>query len=250
MTSAIRGSLKENPKFENYVPQEIVTLLNDLKSEHGFETVNQYNAWLYKNKSNIPQSSVRRWTKAYVSGAAHQDTPSWHVRYKEDASIVPDRFSDIKNGRYNAMIEELKKQGDVRYANVSCMHRPEGDGALLNVMLRIVKDFQPNVFPYFSDSLDSDAFNMHRPNPSTFRSVTIDAPKKNKYQEFIDLITETDDMVSSVLPKDCFKVNVWGNHENRILRYLLDKALQTDDLDILDYILDTVFTTMQSRGVS
>lgn len=250
---SIREAQKQHPKFETFVPKDVKILYDTIREEQNFLGVEEFNSWMYKNKPNVPRSTVRRWTKAYVNGKAHQETPSWHVRYKEDASIVPDKYSDIRNGNYNRMIDDLKKQGVVRYANVSCMHRPEGDGALLDLMLEIVKEFKPNVFPYYSDSLDSNSFNMHKPQPHTARerilNEEVHKERKNKYHEFVHLLGDTDDMLSSVLPSDCYKINVWGNHENRILRYLLDRAAMTGDDDYAEVVMDMVFDEMQKRGV-
>ena len=54
----------------------------------------------------------------------------------------------------------------------------------------------------------------------------------------------------SVVPKNCIRLNLWGNHENWILRDLLAGALATgSDTDAAEFIVNSIFEKLKARGV-
>lgn len=235
------------PKAETFVPHEVLELLNTLENQYAWTDVAQFNKWFYQNRPNIPRSSVKRWTRAYLNREAHSQTPVWHVRYREEMSLIPQRFSDL-NGKFLDARKQWDNEGVIQYANVSCLHRPDGDPALIDLMLETVRDFKPNCFPYFSDTVSMELFKPHTPLVQTAQ-MRDESPEPNKYKDFVNRIAETDEMFSSAIPKTCVKLNLWGNHENWILKSLLRNAMTTGDTDLVDFTLDPIFTEMQKRNI-
>jgi hypothetical protein len=250
--SNIRRLQKESPGFEAFIPDDIFSLLTELQEENGWTETKKYNTWFYKHRSRIPKSSVKRWTRAFLSGNGHSNTPAHHVRYREDASIIPDKFSDLRNGRIEEERKKWVHDGYIRYVNFSDFHYPSQDGALLSLVMQIIEQFQPNVMPYMSDWQDMDRFNPHPTKSGTMRLrevSPIPQKRRNKYNEFETATQELIDAVDSVVPADCSRINVWGNHEQWILRHLIASSQKTTDTDMMEWYIDRYFTLLQDNDV-
>lgn len=231
--------------IESFVPPDILDTLIHLNALNGWSDTRLYNNYLYTNKPNIPRSSVKRWTKAFVDGRAHSETPTWHTYYRDTTSILSEKYSDVSNGKYKEEREKWARDGYIRYVNISDFHRPNNDNALLLLALQIIKDYQPNVFPFYSDWFDMNAFKPHPTRP--FEAGNKNTP--NKYTEFEQLITETTDLIVSVLPKNCSRLNLWGNHENWILKRLLNIASTHAENDLMEWVIEKFFTLFQKYNV-
>lgn len=235
---------------ETFVPEDILNILETLKKENRWNTTKEYNEHIRTIRPNVPRSTITRWTRAFLSGSAHSETPSWHVRHRSISGIVPEKFSAIKSGRIKEEREKWKYKGEIRYANVSDFHRPLGDGALLTLAMRVIKDFEPNIFPAFSDWLDMDRFSRHSKKPSTFSTRYEDDNDRNRFKELRTLSVETVELVRQHIPKDCTLINLWGNHENWLLRYLIDIHNSTEGgEDIIEYFIDDYFSLLESLDV-
>lgn len=241
------------PKFERYVPPEILTFLQELRESNGWTKSKPYNDALRKLDPSIPRSTVTRWTRAFLTDEAHTETPSWHRRYRSDSSLVPDHFSALKSGEFDESLQRISASGEFRYLNWSCWHRPVGDGALISVALQIAHDFRPNIVPMMSDFLHMDRFKPHAAKPhdagTQIHDETLYKPNRNKYIELNTLTTECIDMVRSAVGDDALLLNLWGNHENWIMRHLLDIAAVAGDADIVEKIAEDYFSLLQSKGV-
>lgn len=240
-------------KPETYVPPEILKLYEILKTERGWTNGSDYNTWFRENKPEVPQSTLTRWTRAFLKNDAHSVTPSWHVRYREQGSIIPEKFSAIKSGKIREERDKWRADGEIRYANIHDFHRPHGDGALLSLSARIVKDFEPNVFPVFSDWLDMDRVTAHTPNPgSATISLTDESSKEvlNSLSEIEKLSLETYEIFGKILPKSCTKLNLWGNHEQWLLRNILDLSSTSPiGIEFASYFVDKLFSSFEDRGL-
>lgn len=235
----------ENKQSETFVPPDILPIYQTLSSENGWQTTTEYNQWFYAHKPTIPKSSVKRWSRAFVTGKAHSVTPDWHIFYKENQSIVPDSFSALQDGQFSAAQEQLEKEGVIRYVNISDFHQPFGDGALLSLAGQIITDFKPNVFPFFSDWLDMSRFSLHAVKPSTVRNGN---KPINKYDEFTNFSTVLINFISTCLPENCIRLNLWGNHENWILRYLLNIS-SGQDLDLVEWYITKYFELLKKHNI-
>src|SRR5690349_17571153 len=104
-------------KSETYVPDDILALLKGIQQEKGWTDVKKYNKFLKDNIPNAPKSTITRWVRAFTSGVAHSNTPSWHTRYRANETFVPQRFSALRDGRLSAEREKWRSDGQIRYAN-------------------------------------------------------------------------------------------------------------------------------------
>lgn len=239
---------------ETYIPPEILSVFKGLQQEHGWTDAGKYNEYIRKNMPTVPRSTMTRWTRSFVSGESHSVTPEWHTRYRSNETFVPSRFSALRNGRLTAERDKWKNAGGIRYANISDFHRPFTDGALLTLGMDVIKDFEPNIFPAFSDWLDMDRFNQHAPKPSTAVTTFEDSEtgdrRKNRLTELKELSLETIEMVQEAVPKDCTFINVWGNHENWLLRYLLNiqQSYNGGD-DFVDYFISDYFGLLDKKNI-
>lgn len=243
-------------KSETYVPPEILAALQTAQLTHGWTTTKKYNDFVKDTFPEVPRSTRTRWTRSFVAGLAHTETPTWHKRYQQDDNFVPLRFSTLRNGRMQSERDKWKASGQIRYANVSDFHRPYNDGALLTLMGDIVKVFEPNIFPAMSDWFDMTRFNQHAAKVSTAGTVTyddydnvIDFEPSNKLMEFRGLVVDTVKMVKEVVPKDCSLVNLFGNHEAWLLRYLLNIKNLTGADDLVNYFIDDIFTFLEDQDI-
>lgn len=244
-------------KSETYIPPEILAALQTAKVTHNWTTTKKYNSFIQETFPNVPKSTRTRWTRAFVNGLAHSETPTWHKRYQQDDNFVPLRFSAIRSGRIQAEREKWRVQGGIRYANISDFHRPYNDGALLTLGMDIIKDFEPNVFPAMSDWFDMTRFNQHAPRVSTAGKVIYDdydeiveIEPSNKLLEFKGLVKETVGMVKEVVPDDCSLINLFGNHEAWLLRYLLNiRNLVHGADDLVDYFINDIFTFLEEQDI-
>lgn len=232
---------------ETYVPSDVLALLTTAQAEHGWTKSKQYNKAIKAAMPNVPQSTLTRWTRAFIKGDAHSVTPSWHTRHQQDDNFVPIRFSCLRDGRIQAEREKWRKAGGIRYANISDFHIPYNDGALLTLGMDIVKDFEPNVFPAMSDWLDMTRFNQHAPKVST--AGEDGSPEPNRLYDFRDMIMSTVKMVKEVVPKDCSLINLFGNHEAWLLRYLLNIKTLTGANELVSLYIDDIFTFLEEQGI-
>jgi hypothetical protein len=232
---------------ETFVPENILNLLNDLKEKYNWSDVNKYNSWLKLNKPDVPRSTRTRWTRSFIKNQAHSVTPSWHTHYRYEKSIIPEKFSTIKDGRIGAARASWRDSGYIRYVNISDFHRPYNDGALLTLAMRVVKAFEPNIFPCFSDWLDMDRFKQHPPKPGNYDIEYHDETKRqDKFTELEELSIETINLVKSHLSKDCTLLNVWGNHEQWLLRSLIGETI---DGEFGEYFVNKYFKMLDDSGV-
>lgn len=228
---------------ERYIPPEIESIFAKLESEQHFDKDREkYNSWLMEHKPHIPRSTRTRWVRAFCSGDYTTETPKWHQKPVEAESLVPDKFSALKSGEYK---ESREKWGDtIRYANVSCLHIPVGDRALWRLARRIIYEFKPNVFPILNDDFDLEDFNQHSQKPNT--SVL---DRSNRYSRFIEMTNERIKDVKEIVPKNCTIFVAWGNHENRILRELLNHALVTGSNELQQWYINSYFENLQKAGI-
>lgn len=241
---------------ETFVPIEILEALQQLQAEKNFGSdPKKYNTWLMQNRPSVPRSTRTRWVRAFIKGLAHSVTPTWHTRYREDMSLVPKHFSVLRTERLQAEREKWMKSGGIRYANISDFHRPHGDGALITLGLRIVQDFQPNIMPAFSDWLDMDRFSQHAKKSGSY-TVEFDddaeqsTQRRNKIRELEQLSLETLNIVKSYIPETCSLLNVWGNHEQWLLRYIINMNSATPGSDdFAEYFIENYFKMLDDNGV-
>lgn len=241
---------------ESYVPETYLLFLQEL-IESGVCGTKTLNAKLAARFPDIPYSTRTRWIRAAVRGTAHANTPAWHRRTQEPKSIVPRRFSAFSNGRFAEAQRHWKSDGEIRLPNITCLHRPLGDGALLSLAMQMIEDFKPNALPVMSDWLHMNRFSQHPPKPQSFvpeLPAEFDAdnkplPKVNRYKEFRDLTAETVSMFRSVTPKDCEFLNMWGNHEQWILREFLRIAQASQDVDLVEDRVNEVFSQFDELGL-
>jgi hypothetical protein len=239
---------------ETFIPEEILNVLQALKAKHNWVDVSPYNKWLRENRPTIPKSTVTRWTRSFTTGAAHSETPTWHKHYREEKSLVPSRFSALKNGAIQAARAQWERDGQIRYVNMSDFHRPLGDGAILTLGMRIVRDFKPNAFPCFTDWFDMDRFNQHPPKPGSAGVEFSDDPeneeivieRKNKFSELEAMSLETINMVKAAVPVDCVLLNLWGNHEQWLLRSMLGEQI---DSEFGEYYIDKYFQLLYDNDI-
>lgn len=242
--------------IESYVPPEILELFQTLQEQHGWTDVRDFNKYIRDNKPNVPKSTRKRWSRAFIDGRAHTETPTWHVRYRDTSSIVPEKYSALRGGQFREAQETWRREKWIKYANVGDLHRPLGDGALLSLALEIIQDFEPNAIPYFSDWLDMDRFKPHATKPGDAVETIIDetayAPRRNKYDEFEQLCEETITAFDSVLPEGCVKLNLFGNHEIWILRHLMglqNTRSEQSDPDLVERVINQFFDMFQSHNI-
>lgn len=233
--------------LESFIDKDFVNIYHELRERHGWSDTRNYNKFFYTNHPKIPKSTVKRWSKAFVSGTYHSVTPDWHVRYREDVSLVPERFSDLRNGRWLEEKKRLSSFSRIKYVNAGDFHWPRADGALVSLLAMVVEDYKPNVMPYFCDWLEQDQFSLHAPQMQDGGEKT-DSPV-NRYKE-VEILSDTlINIFDSVLPEDCIRLNLWGNHEDFILRYLGNIGRLSSDNDIFDYFVDKLFTKYQNNNI-
>lgn len=234
---------------ETYVPRAYLDLLLSLQAQ-GFDDHRKLNQKFKTQFPDVPRSTRNRWIRSILGGAAHAETPTWHRRTEEPKSIVPRRFSALANGRFDEAQAQWKADGEIRLPNITCLHRPLGDGALLSLAMQMIHDFKPNAMPAMTDWLHMNRFSQHAPKPQTFIPEESSLGSKvNRYKEFRLLSTETVDMFRSVTPKDCVFLNMWGNHEQWILRELLRVIMLTDDIDLVEDKVDEIFQMLEDLDV-
>lgn len=235
-------------KSETYIPADVLAVLNTAHVQNGWTDVKNYNKVIKAIIPNVPQSTLTRWTRAFIAGKAHSNTPTWHTRTQQDDNFVPKKFSALRNGRIQSERDKWAKVGQIRYPNISDFHRPYNDGALLTLGMDMIKDFEPNVFPAMSDWLDMTRFNQHPPKVSTSGDVDENVPN-NRLIEFRDLVMSTVQMVKEVIPKDCTLVNLFGNHEAWLLRYLLNIKILTGANELVSFYIDDIFTFLEEQDI-
>lgn len=149
-----------------------------------------------------------------------------------------------------------EKAGEIRYGNIHCIHRPNGDGALLSLAAMVLKDFKPNAMPAMSDWLDLDRFKPHKQRPhdavSKIDNEEIAHQRRNRFKEFEILSEETFGVLRSAAPDDCVWLNLWGNHETWVLRYLLDSAIASNreaGLDLAEMYIERYFSKLDELGI-
>lgn len=232
-----------------FVPTTYLSLLTKLQTENGWQDVRAFNKFFRSEYPDIPRSTRERWVRVFLNGAAHDTTPSWHIRTEEPKSIVDRRFSALANGRYKEERRRWELEKTIRYVNWSCWHRPLGDGAILSLAMQIVDDFNPNVVPVMSDFLHMNRFSQHAPKPASFVPETNgEVVKVNKIKEFLRLSEECIGMVKACAPKATL-LNLWGNHENWVLRDMLAQAMVgATESDLAEFVIDQVFEKLDSLG--
>lgn len=236
-------------RHETYVPREYLDILTSLM-EQGIADPRRLNQKFKDRFPDIPRSTRTRWIRSILAGAAHDHTPSWHRRTEEPKSIVPRRFSALANGRYQEAQDQWKAAGEIRLPNITCLHRPLGDGALLSLAMQVLHDFKPNVMPAMTDWLHMNRFSQHAPKPQTFIPEEPSlGTQVNRYREFRELSLETVEMFRSVTPKDCVYLNMWGNHEHWILREFLRILQLTEDEDLVEDRVDEIFQMFEDHDV-
>lgn len=238
----------EHQPHESYVPETYLSYIQNLLTKSS--DIRTLNRRFQAQFPDVPHSTRTRWIRAAVGGTAHSNTPTWHRRTEEPKSIVPRTFSALANGRYKEAQRKWELDGEIRLPNITCLHRPLGDGALITLAMQMIHDFKPNVMPAMSDWLHMNRFSQHAPKPQTF--IPEEPPlgtKRNRYREFDDLVVETIDMFRSVTPRDCVFLNMWGNHEHWILREFLRILQLTDDEDLVEDKVNEIFQMFEDRDV-
>ncbi len=257
MTQVARRAQKSDPSFEAFVPPNIIELFDLFKTTKPDAERKDLDLYLATVRPEVPRSSRQRWVRAYVNGKAHSETPSWHGHYRDYDSMIGDKYSALKDGRYAAARQIWKDQGEIRYANIHCIHRPRGDGALVSLAAIMVKDFKPNAMPAMSDWLDVDRFKPHAQQPHDLIMVTLRdemmEPRKNRFVEFEELTRETVNVFKKAAPPDCVWLATWGNHERWIIKYLLDIAMMSGKeeggLDLAEIYIERYMGVLKDLGV-
>lgn len=241
---------------ESYVPRLYLDAISSLVATGSMQsrTLNQKFQELFPG---VPRSTRNRWIRSVLGGTAHDTTPSWHRRTEEPKSIVPRRFSALASGRYLDERKRWAADGEIRLVNMTCLHRPLGDGALISLAMQIIHDFKPNILPAMTDWLHMNRFSQHPPRPQTFvpeipREFDEEGkptPRVNKFKELKTLSVETIDMFRTVTPKNCTYLNMWGNHEHWVLRELLRITQMTNDTDLVENFVDDTFQMFEDKDV-
>lgn len=244
---------KQNPKFERYIPEQFLNFLEKISQENPSATSEDFNKAIRATFPDVPTSSRTRWVRAFVDNQAHSETPEWHTRYRMESGLVPIQFSAIRSGQFAEERKKWQKDGIIKYVNWSCWHRPYGDGALISLAQQVVNDFNPNVVPVMSDFIDTDRFSRHAKKVSTFKYEVTDEgeyrKQGNKYDEFLNLSLSSIQAAKDAVPnKDCTFLNLWGNHENWYLSYLIGLSQTSGDSDLIDIFIDKYFTKLQDVG--
>lgn len=91
-------------------------------------------------------------------------------------------------------------------------HHPYADKRAWNLMLKAAKAFKPDVINIQGDFADFYAVSSHSKNPNRARNLEFEVNATNKALDQVDAL------------KAKKKIYVAGNHEDRLERYLQDKA--------------------------
>ena len=123
---------------------------------------------------------------------------------------------------------------------ISDLHYPQHSKPCLKIVLEFLEDFQPSTFVMNGDMLDLSCishWNNGKPKRVENKRLLKD------YQGFQEDVLNP---IEDILPDDCKKIFIYGNHENRVKRYTetystltgiveLENNLSLDNYEIIDY---------------
>lgn len=92
-------------------------------------------------------------------------------------------------------------------------HIPYHNRAAWNLLLDVAKRWKPHACVMLGDWVDFYSVSSHQKDPG-----------KRNFKKEIAVANQELDRLDKALPADCDKIYIAGNHENRLERYLLDKA--------------------------
>ena len=120
------------------------------------------------------------------------------------------------------------------------VHYPYHNKKSINILLNVIKDLKPDTFIFGGDQLDFNCISTYNNGkPRRLQNQTL----MKDYKGFKEVILNP---ITDVLPKDCEKVWITGNHENRTSIYadyypttegLIEPEinLKLDDWEIISY---------------
>lgn len=91
-------------------------------------------------------------------------------------------------------------------------HLPYHDKKAVQLLYKVARSFQPNIIVTLGDYADFYSVSSHSKDPN----------RVNKLEKELEVVNENLDILDSFKAKR--KVFIAGNHENRLERYLADKA--------------------------
>lgn len=139
---------------------------------------------------------------------------------------------------YSQMNKNLKLQG--RGVALFDLHYPDHDRACFEITLEFIKDFKPNWIVLGGDQLDLGLISSY----NKFKLKTREG--KRLYQDYRNFQKDILDRLEEVLPKNCKRFFMMGNHEYRIERLLekhpeyeglieIEKHLKLDNWKIIPF---------------
>ena len=103
---------------------------------------------------------------------------------------------------------------------LSDLHVPFHDKAALRLVMEVIADFKPSILVSNGDFLDCAAISRHSKDPR----------RALGFKKELNAANEILDQLDSLCP-DARKIFLEGNHEQRLIRYLEEKAPELAELD-------------------
>lgn len=97
---------------------------------------------------------------------------------------------------------------------LGCMHVPFHNVKMFSAFKKFLKDLNPVGFEIIGDFVDMNSLSSHDRGKLGIKGITLDF----EYQEGNRILNE----IEACLPSKCIKAYLYGNHEDRYFRYMMD----------------------------
>lgn len=177
--------------------QEYINLYN----QYGNLTVRKYvEKSKYNNKYITVFGSYPNLRREALTGSSEQ------------AEHVEDEYLSLFDKPKNIKIEIESKPEHFQILVLGDMHVPFHDKAVLKKVVKLIQDIKPKVLILNGDFLDLFILGSYSENSlKDLRTFKLDY----EYEEGNKVL----DMLDNVLPENCEKIYLYGNHENRYFRH-------------------------------
>jgi len=166
-----------------------------------------------KQKSDFIRRMWKKHRKSYTttSGKGGYTT----VTLNQDWSTVTKEHLDHLEWKHNVLNKVVKEEPKNGFHLVlGCVHVPFHNKILLEKLINMIKDQKDNIlgFHLIGDFLDLKSLSSFDDKTIDFSGLTLG----KEYEEGNKVL----DLFDSVLPKDCQKTFIYGNHEARYNKYI------------------------------
>lgn len=209
------------------------------------QQIKECNEYFYKKYPEVSQRTIRRSTQAIRENNYRLEMSQSHYTVEPAGSIVPGQYSKKREyiERMKELIARCKREHRlIRLANVQDGHREHADPALLDLVLMVLQDFDPDYVPMMCDMVDNSLFAPYIHGEKYY----LNAGGMNISQAMLAFEEDTLDYarcISAITRPETIKPTWLGNHEAWILRFLNDQKFAAG------YFFDNFFAKLAKYDV-